>query len=324
MQKNRKINSIIRELNIITDTVIIYNNIDNVSLEKNSTNKNIINKDFINNNKIIKENLNNKIKDIYKQEIINFINILNNKLHHCNFNILNNNINTLEISNKVPFIIGRRILAAYNPLSNILFLNKKNYKKAISHELLHMASTKKIDDDYICSGFKISKITTFKNYGTFLNEGFTEYLNSKYFIDTKCYRINKTFIEILSIIIGKELMEQLYFNSDLKGLIKELIKYNNSLEDVIKFIINTDIIHKNIYKLSIIKRLKLRKAFIETNRFLIHTYYEKIKQCTQDENEIVIAMNLFINLLENIKIDIGFNDRFIKVSDEYKEKKLTQ
>lgn len=163
----------------------------------------------------------------------------------------------------------------------------------------------------------------FNDYGRFLDEGYTEYLNSKYFKSTECYKINKIFLKTLSIIIGEELMEQMYFNADLKGLINELMKYNNSREDVIKFIINTDIIHKNIYKLSIIKRIKLRKALLEVNKFLIHTYYERIKQCTNNENDIIFAMNLFIYSLKNIKIDIGFNDRFIKDSDEYKEKKLT-
>lgn len=143
MQINKKINNIIEDLNNITDTVIVYKEIDNISLNKNNTHKQIINQDFPKNNKIIKENLNNKIKDIYRQEIIDFIDTLNNKLNHCNFENLNKNITTLDISNRLPIIVGRRILAAYNPLTNKLFLSKKNYKKAISHELLHMASVKK-------------------------------------------------------------------------------------------------------------------------------------------------------------------------------------
>ena len=112
----------------------------------------------------------------------------------------------------------------------------------------------------------------------------------------------------------------MYFNSDIVSLINELMKYNNSLDDVIKFIINTDIIHNNIYKLSILKRIKLKKALIEVNDFLIHTYYEKLK--TYEKNELYLNIELFIMALKTIELEIGCNDKYVNDINEYKEKKL--
>lgn len=134
----------------------------------------------------------------------------------------------------------------------------------------------------------------------------------------KTNNIVEHFNNIINIIIGKGETKQIKLNT----LINELKKYKNSKDDIIKFFINIKLIEKYSFKLSIIKRIKLKKALIEVNNFLIHTYYEKIKQYTKNENDIIIAMNLFINLLGNIKLDIGFNDSNIK-NIEYKEKKLT-
>lgn len=320
MELKEKINDIIKDLTNITDTIIIYNNTENnFVLEKINNNKEIKTKEFINNNKVLLDNLNKNIENTYREKIIEFIKTLDSKLNHCNFDILNNNITSIKIINKIPLLFGTSILAAYNALENKLYLKKKNYEKTIPHELLHVASSKKLDS-YICSGFRYTNIKKLESFGTFINEGFTEYLNNEYFNYTDYYKINKTFTEIISIIIGKDLMEKMYFNADLVGLINEFIKYNNSLEDVIKFIINTDIIHKNLFKLSINKRIKLKKALLEVNKFLIHTYHEKVKIYAKDEYEIDFAMKIFISLLKTIKLDIGFNDRNIK---EYKEKKLT-
>ena len=228
----------------------------------------------------------------------------------------------MEVEKKNLSIYGRGILAGYNVKTNKLFICKKTQLKNLPHELLHMASRKKISDKYYCCGFDITNLKKYKKYGVFINESYTELLNEKYFYESNCYTINKTYANLLEIIIGKELIEKMYFNSDLVGLINELMKYNNSLEEVVKFIINTDIIHENLFKLSIIKRIKLRNALIKTNDFLIKTYYEKVKSYTKNEEDINIAMKLFISVLKTIKIDIGFNDKYLKNIEKYKEKKL--
>lgn len=324
MKLNKNINNIISDLINITDTVIIYTNINNnFILEKNNSNKKIETKKFIKNNKIIKNSLNKKIKNEYRKEINKFIKILSKKLKHCNFDTLNDNIKTLKINDKNFRLLSTRTLAAYNIVSNKLILNKKDYKNYISHELLHMSSCKKINNKYICSGFEQMKLTTLKKIGTFINEGYTEIINEKYFVNTNCYLIHKSFISLLELIIGDNLMEEMYFNSDIIGLINELLKYNNSLEDIIKFIINTDIIHESIYKISIIKKIKLKKALTEVNEFLINTYYEKLKQIIKDEKTIINYMKSFVDILKNIKIDINYNIKYIKNIEEYKIKKLS-
>jgi len=186
-----------------------------------------------------------------------------------------------------------------------------------------MSTCKKINDTYILSGFDITNTNDYKRFGIFINEGYTELINERYFIYTNCYSINKLFAHLLEIIIGKENMEKMYFNSDIIGLINELMIYDNRLEEIIKFIKNTDTIHENLFKLSIIKRVKLRKALIEVNEFLIKTYYEKLKTYDNKEENIATPMNLFISVLKTIKLDIGFNDKYVKELEKYKEKKLT-
>ena len=326
MEKNKKIDNIINDLVNVTDMVIKYNNSDNNFIfERNNTNKIIKTKEFVTNNKILKNNINKNIKEIYRKEVINFINILEKELDHCNLENINNNLDSLSVQTFNNFkFTNKNTLAFYNIFSNKLLLINKNWKKTITHELLHMTTCKKLNNKYICCGFDIVNLRKSKKYGVFINEGYTELINNRYFTETNCYSINKVFVHLLEIIIGKDLMEKLYFNTDLVGLINELMKYNNTLEDVIKFIINTDTIHKNLFKLSIKKRIKLRKSLIEVNDFLINTYYEKVKTYAKTEEDYNIPINLFIGVLKTIKLDIGFNDKYVKELKEYKEKKLVK
>lgn len=109
----------------------------------------------------------------------------------------------------------------YSSMFNVI-VNREhsdNKDKVVTHELLHAASSK----NCFLFGFHNGLIRT----GRWLNEGYTELLNNRYFdssfgfsYPSEVFLMNK-----LEHIIGKEKMEQLYINSDLKGLINEINKY---------------------------------------------------------------------------------------------------
>lgn len=110
-------------------------------------------------------------------------------------------------------------------------------EEVLFHELLHMASTNYTNKGDL-TGLELPDLL-----GLQLNEGYTEYLTRKYF--TRGYKYtesndNSVFIaKGIENIIGKEKMEEYYFNSDINSLIKELSKYTQK-DDVIKLLFLID------------------------------------------------------------------------------------
>lgn len=153
--------------------------------------------------------------------------------------------------------------------------NSQNIEEALYHELLHAASSKENDGIYF---------TGFRQYppviGMSINEGYTELLNQRYFQKDKkdkliTYPYEVAVAKIVELIVGKEKMTSLYFNSDLKGLVEELSKYQ-SIDKIKKFISNLD----TIYKISETKLLSDKQALLlhlENNVtiFLEETFYNK-------------------------------------------------
>ena len=92
------------------------------------------------------------------------------------------------------------------------------------HELLHLASRKRVGK-IILSGFR--QVTNQTIMGRYLNEGYTEYLNQKYFSkkDRTVYAEAVTFAQGIERIVGRKKMEKLYFDANLLGLIDHLGKY---------------------------------------------------------------------------------------------------
>ena len=311
--------NLLKLINSNTIPIIIYNNIlDNYKIIKNNNNVNIQTKSFIKENKIIKDNINKKISNKYYKYIEIFINTLNNSLKHCNFDNLNNNIKDITIIENFSKIIGFLLYASYHVKDNKILLYNKNFSNNLNHELFHMASTKKVNNKLILTGFAIIDSKKRKKYGIFLDEGYTEYLNSKYFSTSDVYNTQKAFIKKIEDIIGSELMEQMYFNGDLKGLIYELMKYSNTLDNVLEFIINTDYIHKNLYTINLLKRIKLKKACESINAFLVKSYYAKIQN--KNYNTKVKELTKYMNELVDIDIDFKSNYYYMNnIRDYYKK-----
>ncbi len=289
--------------------VIIYNEISDVCKLQKNNNIKIINE------KYTKENLG--VKDKFYMCLNNFAFVLNN-LKHCNFENFTNNIKTLNIKEKYSKLIGKIFCASHDPRTNEICLYNKNFEYILYHELLHMASSKKINNELILSGLTIIDLKNRKKYGVFLNEGYTEYIVLKYFNkDMDVYKIQVNFIKQLEKIVGEELMEQMYFNADLKGLINELMKYKNTKEEVIEFISNLDLVHKYMNSLNLIKILKIQKLFIKATAFLVKSYYAKLMNDNLTYKDRIKELNKYMNELVDIDI-IGFKSKYDNVEESYK------
>lgn len=174
-------------------------------------------------------NFDNNIKtlkvDYQKQELLKrYWNTFKNK--EVTFGYYDGEINLIQINNNYIF-------------------NRKKLEKVANHELIHMASAK----NKFQVGF-VQKLPLSTNnsavFGKMFNEGYTEYLNQKYFcgvIPGSCYTSYYHEMMIaagVKRIIGEDLMNKLYFNADLIGLIKELSKYSD-IDSILEVFVRTDL-----------------------------------------------------------------------------------
>lgn len=180
--------------------------------------------------------------DKYNEMVIKFSKKLEDKCSHCNLSSFYDNMKTLEVYDKTNNSVSLMLklsksLGGYSIIKNKIFLmNLKSYDEyetVLNHELLHLSGRKKTGNIYF-HGFAQLDTETNKSYGTGLNEGYTELLNQRYFSknDTQSYKRERECCEEIEKIVGQKKMEQLYFESDLYGLIEELSKYCTKEEAV--------------------------------------------------------------------------------------------
>ncbi len=213
----------------------------------------------------------------YNDGILEFENILRENFRdHCNLSSFYRNIKKLVINdNKNNFISKVKKLfriskdGNFFPKTNKIELADETVnKETLFHELLHLSSTKKTEEETIFSGF--CQIKGRSTIGIYLNEGYTEYLNCKYFSKNEnsvYYKDHRTIARGIEDIIGEKEMERLYFDSDLKGLIIALSKYANE-EEIMTIIRKMDILANNPSKVkklyseirTDISKLKITKA----------------------------------------------------------------
>lgn len=245
-------------------------------------------------------------------------------------NNYHNNIRTIKISKSKLLdklmMQSKSYTGVYQPLSNTIKILKDD---SIYHELFHMASTR----NYKIIGFQQSDI------GKSLNEGYTELMNQKYFINDKIpsYSTQVEIAKQLDRIVGKEKMENLYLNSDLKGLVNELRKYA-TFEDIEKFVSNSDYIltmemhqwtsQKSRLKKNDIKKNEmalLKKATTETEEFLEKCLENKIIIEYKEKGEFEALEPEDVYLLLKIKnIDINsINNKLHKDILAYLKKEIT-
>ena len=204
------------------------------------------------------------------------------------------------------FVVIKKYLNITNKSTTGEFFSNRNViklygKKAIYHELFHMASAlitaKERGNVYLgyqCGG-----------HGNGINEGYTELLARRYFTSGNAYPRLVSVVARLEYIIGKDLMEPMYFTTGLKGLCIEMSKYLNSndLGEIVDFIDNTDHLDSSRYDFNY---LEFNRYLLYAYDFLFILYYNKlIKQVGSEEISIEEAINMYDVFKTSIYKDIS-------------------
>ncbi len=235
--------------------------------------------------------------------ILKYCHILINTLSKENLQTFYYNINTLKILpykiKLIDLLKGRVVGGKYNPNNSIQLVEK--YKYALPHELTHMSSTIVKNNGFILSGFH--QIKGSNSYGYGINEGYTQYFTEKYFLDSfpdipQAYPVEMEIVKKLICVIGEKEMEDLYFHSNLNGLINSISQYS-SLEEAQSFIAAVDFLKLYIYKIYKSKELKnmLEIKLQQINYILLKCFLNKQKE---EQNNGISAEKL---KLEREKFD---------------------
>ena len=219
----------------------------------------------------------------YNETVQRFEQTLREKLPHCDTSIFYKNLKELRLIPETALTIRlRRILTSKtggafllneNKIElygiNDLFLDKHKLNEDIlTHELLHM-STNRSNEFVTFNGFEQS--LDVNSIGYALNEGYTEYLNCKYFAhfpNSKAYPTEKYLAEGIEMIVGTKQMEKNYFASDLKSVLASLSQYRN-LHEVVALIMKMDKASRT--RNSVTKQ----KLFNEVKEEIVNIYCEK-------------------------------------------------
>ncbi len=257
-------------------------------------------------------NLREDISSEVKEEIYKFIDVIFKNFELPVLVNFFNNINGLCVKEGKS-----KHSSVYNAYLNSIHYN---YIGTIYHELFHMSSTHlESDGDNInCfTGFSFisvkSQIFCMCKLGVSLNEGYTELLTERYFLDafnntSDYYMVERNIASYVEKIVGKSLMERLYLNGNLKGLIDELNKYN-SYEEITQFFTNFDLAFTYLRLNSWLVTTKIKKvqeSLANVYKFLISSYINKLK-IDLNNNRITIE-ELFDLSAQYIK---SFNNYFV-------------
>lgn len=220
-----------------------------------------------------------------------FYQILEENFSHHNLSAFYTNLKSLRVKVRnynIMDLISIQLFqtldaGSYNTNKNRLTVIDKasdEISSIICHELLHMASTIETQHTTFV-GFHQENKATKKTIGVALNEGYTEYLNKKYFNSTleTTYENEIDIAERIEFIIGKDKMQELYFTANLNGLIDELAKYT-TVEKAISIIKDLDKIMKSKEK----QEIKEQK-YSEIRKNISKIYIEQQKQLL-DEGKI--------------------------------------
>lgn len=213
-----------------------------------------------------------------------------------------NNVNNLKFNKNKFLLLFQHASGSYSP-NNTITVDERflqgNYSTTY-HELFHMASSV-CDNKKHFTGFSITYGLSVVGKG--LNEGYTEFLTKRYFNNgdlTDCsYRYLVYHAKLVEEIVGKEKMQSLYLNANLKGLIEELTNYS-SIEDVMNFISAVDYIHEYIYCSNSSSNSKiisnLNASFKNVYLFLMISYFNKLEN-TMNEHDKIKEVAYFISYL---------------------------
>ena len=274
------------------------------SVKKNDTNSiKAKEKDFI---------LSHLENEVISPQIELFSSVMIDNFSSDNLSSFYNNILNLKV-NYQEYHEGNsicKISGSYIVNENTINVTDISTEGVIYHELFHLASSF-VDGDNLHSGF--SQNSKSGVIGVGINEGYTEVLTNRYFnvVDNNAYPFERYAVSKLEQVVGKELMESLYLNADLYGLINELGQYMK-FEDIMKFIANMDFLtkHLSVDKKKRIENKIIKKSLKEVNSFLLDVCSNKLLLLL---NEGLISINQLKDCLlyyvNSIVIYERFSDR---------------
>ena len=191
------------------------------------------------------------IDEKYQEYISKFVDAILSNFKEKDLTIFYNNINSLKVesyekSNVENKKDSSKVSASYAIGINKCYIYSSDFKFSLPHELFHMAS----------SLFDAKKMIVYSGFfqyngvmiGDGLNEGYTELLAQRYITKedenlSYSYFYLTLFASHLEKIVGKEKMESLYLNADLRGLVEELKQYTNE-DNIFKFIACLDYFYR--------------------------------------------------------------------------------
>lgn len=195
-----------------------------------------------------------KFSEEYNEIVQEFNDTMESKFNNEK-TLFNRNIKTVKIKNSKISFFNKAIdhfrkaveQGSYCDNNNTIEIrvssteHKDKIKNVVMHELIHMSSNR----DVICTGFHQSNVehSTVTSLGRGINEGYTEKLNQEYFskyIDRGVYDEEIVLASGIERIVGKKKMQELYFNADLKGLIRGINHYVNDMNEVANLIYDID------------------------------------------------------------------------------------
>lgn len=244
----------------------------------------------------------------YRTQIFKFINKMETSFTKSDLNNLRNNIKNVKI--KRSFIAEmRKSSGCYAPGFNTIFIGntlpQKYTTETLFHELLHMASTT-IKNGVVYSGF--AQVKNLYRIGIGLNEGYTQLLTERLdeTSNMQTYEDEVRIAYSLEKIIGKDKMQELYFNTNLTGLIEEIGKLS-SKEEATKFVMNVDYISKygaeNMKSSAHYKMIWTK--YKEIYNILLKMY---IKRKTEELKDKIITEDDFIDSIVEYINRLALND----------------
>lgn len=126
--------------------------------------------------------INNLVSSKLKDSFIQFSNIMIENFEKKDLINFYNNINTLKTSHS-SFLLSGNVVGTYDTKQNKIVINENDFSKSIFHELLHMASATYKNGIRYCGFHQSSLKPRIASLGKGINEGYTELLGRRYFID---------------------------------------------------------------------------------------------------------------------------------------------
>ncbi len=252
----------------------------------------------------------------YKDALLKFNEVMTTNFKDKDLYNYYNNIRSLNIKEKKftieNFIFRSIISGSYNSRKNEICIISEGKELTLYHELFHMASSR-YKNRVKYSGFHQSSIKMgIFSFGEGINEGYTELLSKRYFkndiLVSDSYEYLTFVAEKLEEIIGKDKMQSLYLNSNLKGLINELEKYIKE-DEIMIFISDTDFLvnHLDDIKVKTNEKDRINKCLKNVNRFLIICYSKKLQRIKK-----IFGLS-YSKFIENISIFISELTSGIKI-----------